>query len=150
MPRQAQPHVGAAVLAGLVLGRLFLAYSLDTPFARWRPGNGFGKALVWTGRWSLAIYLIHQPVLYAVLWAASPFVAPNETALRRNFMDQCTQACHLQGRDDTTCNTFCGCMYTNLAGTDLMKARSMSDLTAEQRTRWDGILAACRPADGAN
>ncbi len=138
------------VLAGIVVGRLFVADFLDSPFTRWRPSERVGKAAVWAGRWSLVIYLIHQPILYGLLWAASPFVAPNETALRRNFMDQCSQACHLQGRDEATCNTFCGCMYTNLAGTDLMAVRSLSDLNAEQRSRWDGILAACRPADPAN
>ena len=65
-------------------------------------------------------------------------------------MDQCSQACHLQNRDDATCNTFCGCMYTNLSGTDLMTVRSLKDMTEEQRSRWDGILAACRPPDPAN
>ena len=40
-------------------------------------------------------------------------------------------------------------MYTNIAGTDLMTMRSFADMSPEQRSRWDGILAACRPADGA-
>ena len=108
------------VLAGVVVGRIFVADFRDSPFSRWRPENWAGKAAVWAGRWSLALYLIHQPILYGLLWAAGPLLPVNETALQRNFMDQCGQACHLQGRDDTTCNTFCGCMYSNLAGTDLM------------------------------
>ncbi len=41
------------VLAGLVLGRLFVAHALDTPFARWRPTERFSAAMVWLGRWSL-------------------------------------------------------------------------------------------------
>ena len=138
------------VLAGIVIGRLLVAGFLDTPFARWRPADRLGKAAVWAGRWSLAIYLIHQPILYGALWAASPLLSPNETALRRNFMDQCNQACHLQGRSDTTCNTFCGCMFTNLDGTDLMRVQSFDALTPAQHKRWQGILAACKPAVGGN
>jgi uncharacterized membrane protein len=136
------------VLFGMLIGRLFVADFADSPFARWQPANFLGKAAVWSGRWSLVLYLIHQPLFYGLLWAASPFLTPDETALSRNFMDQCAQACHLQNRDDATCNTFCGCMFTNLVGTDLMAVRSLDALTKEQRGRWQGILAACRPADG--
>jgi uncharacterized membrane protein len=138
------------VLIGILIGRLFVADFADSPFARWRPANFLGNAAVWAGRWSLVLYLVHQPLFYGLLWAASPFLTPDETALRRNFMDQCSQACHLQGRDDPTCNTFCGCMFTNLDGTDLMAVRSLDALNKEQRARWQGILAACRPPDSVN
>ena len=133
------------VLFGIIIGRLLVSDFVDSPFAHWRPANVLGKAAVQAGRWSLAIYLIHQPILYGLLWAASPFVKPDETVLQRNFQDQCTQACHLQGRDDTTCNTFCGCMITNLAGTDLMSVRSLKDLSDAQSARWQGILRTCAP-----
>ncbi len=138
------------VLSGIIVGRMIVADFIDSPLARWRPADRLGKAAVWAGRWSLAIYLIHQPILYGLLWAAGPFVKPDEAVLQRNFMDQCSQACHLQGHDDATCNTFCGCMFTNLAGSDLMAVRSVADMTEAQRTRWNGILAACRPGDSTN
>ena len=138
------------VLLGVLAGRLLATDFLDSPFARWRPADFAGRAAVWAGRWSLVIYLVHQPILYGLLTAASPLLKPDEAALRRTFMDQCSTACHGQGRDDATCNTFCGCMYTNIAGTDLMTVRSLTDMSAEQRGRWDSILSACRPADATD
>ncbi len=138
------------VLFGVLGGRLLIADFIDSPFARWRPADFAGKAAVWAGRWSLVLYLVHQPILYGFFWAAGPLLKPDETALRRTFMDQCSLACHGQGRDDATCNTFCGCMFTNLDGTDLMTVRSFADMSTEQRGRWDGVLAACRPEGGTN
>lgn len=32
------------------------------------PARGGRKALVWMGRWSLSYYLLHQPVLMALIW----------------------------------------------------------------------------------
>lgn len=133
------------VLAGLVLGRLFVAHSLDTPFARWRPGDRFGRAIVQVGRWSLAIYLIHQPILYGFFWAASPFLTPNETVVRHRLMGQCIAECQTRGPDAATCNTFCGCLLTNLSGPDLKALQAPSAMTAAQRAHWQAIVDACRP-----
>ena len=133
------------VLAGILVGRAIVAYLLDTPLARWRPADPLGRAAVWAGRWSLAIYLIHQPLLYGLLYVAAPFLTPNETIVRQNFTASCVQSCRLQDRDEATCQAFCGCMYTNLEGTDLMHVQSVALMTPEQRARWNDILAACLP-----
>jgi uncharacterized membrane protein len=133
------------VLAGMVIGRLIVANLLQTPLAHWRPGGPLGKAAVWAGRWSLAIYLIHQPILYGALALASPFLTPNAAAVSRDFNQQCVASCRQQDRDADVCQAFCGCMFTNLNGTDLIKLRSVSQMTPEQRARWNGILQTCAP-----
>ncbi len=134
------------VLAGIVVGRLVVAGLLDTPLARWRPTGPAGRAVVWVGRWSLAIYLIHQPILYGLLWAAGPVLPPRENVFRASFVGQCVQSCRLQDRAASICQTYCGCMFTHLQGTDLASLQSVSQMTAEQRARWNAILAECVPA----
>ncbi len=133
------------VLAGIVVGRFIVARLLESPFAHWRPGEPLGRAAVWAGRWSLAIYLVHQPILYGLFALADPYLAPNETAIRRNFNDQCVQSCRLRDRDLETCTAFCGCMFTNLNGTDLMQLQSVTLMTPDQRERWNRILSTCLP-----
>ena len=59
----------APVLAGIAAGRLM------TRFGLWRwlalPETAGMKRLAWPGRHSLAVYLIHQPVLIGLVWTAT-------------------------------------------------------------------------------
>ena len=55
------------VLIGIVLARLMARAGLWDRARTWQPG-AVGRALLWPGRHSLAIYLIHQPVLFGALY----------------------------------------------------------------------------------
>ncbi len=63
------PWLGPFLL-GLATGRAGAAAGLWHRLAGWR-GNARWERLAWPGRHSLAVYLLHQPVLIALVGAAS-------------------------------------------------------------------------------
>lgn len=56
------------VLLGLALGRIGSRFGWWTALAPWQ-GTPLLRAMGWPGRHTLAIYLIHQPVLMGLIWA---------------------------------------------------------------------------------
>ena len=59
-----------ALLAGMAFAKLVPITRFDIPM---KPGR-LANALAWPGRHSLAIYLLHQPILLTVIWLALAIV----------------------------------------------------------------------------
>ena len=146
------PWLGV-VLAGVVSGRLFADQGADRTLAQWRPKTPVLHWIAVTGQWSLAIYLVHQPILVGALSVAAPFLTPRTTPepvlaegvieIRETFMGTCEPACRGADRDAPTCTAFCGCMFESLYGTDLFSAPSVELMTAEQQQRWTATVNRC-------
>jgi uncharacterized membrane protein len=66
----------APFLIGMALCKVALSRGLIARWATWAPGR-WAAILAVPGRHSLAIYLIHQPVLFALVWAMSQIAAPS-------------------------------------------------------------------------
>jgi uncharacterized membrane protein len=130
-----------AVLAGIVLGRLGLRY--EAALARIRPRDIVSRTLMLAGRWSLVIYLVHQPLVVAAIYAYVQINPPSREFVRERWAGQCTAAC-VGDRSEASCQALCGCLFDGMYGTDLYSLRAAEDMTPDQQTRWDRLVDQCR------
>lgn len=66
----------ASVLAGIAATRLALTTGVVHRLSRWRTGTAPGRLMKLIGRHSLLYYLLHQPVMIAILYVVAMLVRP--------------------------------------------------------------------------
>lgn len=117
----------AAILAGIVAARLALAFGLFARLAAWTAQGPATRLAALAGRHSLLVYLVHQPVLFGLVWTAATLgLTPDRSA--ETFVEQCVQSCTITG-EEAACRATCSCTVESLR----------ADGT------WDALLA--RPED---
>lgn len=131
------------LLAATALGRRLLALHSNLPIAR---------GLAFLGRWSLPIYLVHQPLIIGVLWVlmqlqgqpVMPAPAPNLNTEASGFLQSCTSSCAAGGGTTEQCNAYCDCALDQIASQDLWTAVASPDRTAAEQLAVDGVTRLCR------
>lgn len=131
------------VLLGLVAGRVVLRHA--GRIARFQPQSRAIRLLAFGGRHTLLLYLVHQPLIVGALSLAMAVLPPpSKDVLRARFVGQCSAQCGAHGDQAPFCQTVCGCLFDHLYGTDLYAVKSLADMSAGQRTRWNAIIDSCQ------
>lgn len=123
--RPALPWTGVMLL-GLALARSPRGQSfLVRADAFQASDDAISRALAWLGRRTLPIYLLHQPVLFGVLYVVASMLgtAPNFGA-DRGFVEACRTECQAKGASAEVCARACGCVVE----------------TVKRSGRWESVL----------
>lgn len=139
----------AGVAVSKALRRSKLTQALFVTGFTGRPG----RSIRWLGSHSLAIYLLHQPVLYGLVWAAATIVpVGNRTEI--SFVRTCTQTCTGLLGDTGECQAACRCTLDRMKTDDtwqpLVDDPQNQSLRAQMNTHYAACLvdpSAPLPAD---
>ncbi|MCV0396797.1 MAG: DUF1624 domain-containing protein [Rhizobiaceae bacterium] len=101
-----------AVLIGMAAAKLAQASGLFARLEHVTPGR-WSAPLRFAGLHSLAVYLIHQPVLIGLVFLATMVVPPPAPDRAAEFTHSCEAQCASQ-RDEPFCISYCACMLTSL------------------------------------
>jgi uncharacterized membrane protein len=108
------------VLIGIFATRVLMGSRVWARISAARLDGVFGRALKFMGRWSLVIYLVHQPLIYGALQLI-PRAAPPDTI---GFVRQCETTCGVarQARHEEVvgfCARYCGCALEQVVAQNL-------------------------------
>ena len=136
------PWLGAALI-GLGLTRLTLSRFLNSRIARWRAEIGPARALAFVGRHSLAFYLMHQPIMFGLLYVLAFSSGAATRQERASYMTACTPACVEKGGEIEACRRACECVADGADRAGIFESLRSPDLSAHDREQLAAIVQSC-------
>ncbi|RDE09876.1 DUF1624 domain-containing protein [Pelagibacterium lacus] len=136
------PWFGVA-LAGIAATRWALASGLASTMARYRAEETIGALLARLGRWSLIIYLLHQPILIGALTALSAATGTADARRAEGFVASCEASCGDSAGDAAYCTAYCACALDRVEAEDLWSILEAGERTPEQEALLIGLTNQC-------
>ena len=136
------PWVGP-FLVGIATFKLLLRFDRTA----WLSGTGarnnpLYKGLCLIGRHSLAFYLLHQPVMFGLLWCFAQFFPAASPDQALSYMNSCKSAC-VADRGENFCQSFCACTLTELKSRSLFDALENGEIDVKSDERVAGLSRQC-------
>lgn len=138
----------APLLAGIALARISLARGwFDWLRAHPARANPVGRALAFSGRHSLSVYLLHQPLLFGLVYLASLVVPAPAADPVPGYLASCQSQCTVTD-DAAFCRSFCTCTVNELLGAGIFNDVIDRSIDIVHDPRVHEIAAECtRDAD---
>ncbi|WP_375598557.1 DUF1624 domain-containing protein [Devosia sp. Naph2] len=131
------------VLLGVLAMRLVRGGVVERRLAAIRPRNVPARVLGWMGRWSLVIYLVHQPLLLAVIMPLSFVMGTQEASRDMEFLNSCQVSCEESGTTAALCAIYCQCGLEGVKRDDLWEPVFSGLVSAEDQAKLDANNRQC-------
>ncbi len=130
-----------AVLAGVAVARIGEASGLFKRLADIAPGK-WSRPATFAGQHSLAVYLVHQPVLIACVWLFSQVFPAQVETPEVQFRNSCERTCQ-DGNSEEFCTFYCVCVLDGLEQENMLDSVFAGEQSDALRDRVQAVAAAC-------
>lgn len=128
-----------AFFAGLSAASISLRTNLLNRLARLGTG---GSLLARAGRHSLIFYLLHQPILFGLVYLLSLVAPAPKPDPAVGYLRQCQASC-VQSAGEALCRSFCQCTLTEMKAQSLFEPLQSGAIQADKNEQIQRIALQC-------